>query len=158
MPDTNLTLADIEALFRRLFAELVGPGTTPPPPEDPEIGELNEYGAHQLRGQPRDMWFFTLSGWDKATTLMQKANLRAQLGLDEGGRLVSTGPAPVGFEEGQVANRFNVPLYTSDGTDMFGGIKWVRDDGPLAGGNGQYKFKRIRVRARGYKAILESLK
>jgi hypothetical protein len=114
------------------------------------LGPLNSEGAHEIVG--RDGWFFTLTGWDRATTDLQRANLRTQLGLDENGEPVAAGPGPVGWDEGQVVNQFMYPLFRDGGPNGLGGRKWLQADG-----GEKWQYPRLRVRARGAAAIIAAL-
>lgn len=153
-------LTELKSLFASWF-EALG---TPLPPEDkpalaptldPRFGTLDRYGSHTIEGQG-DKRFFTLSGWDAAITDMQRANIAMQLGLTADGKFTSTGPAPVGFETNQLANRFFYPLLSAATSDGFGGTRRQLVDGPNSSA-GRWLYPRVRVRARGYDNIMKAL-
>lgn len=120
--------------------------------KDP-FGPLNAEGAHQIAGKPAENWYFTLTGWDRAKTDLQRANLRTQLGLDIDGVENPAGPGPVGWETGQVVNPFLYPLFRDGGPDGLGGRLWRPADA-----SPHWQYHRLRVRARGAKEILASLR
>lgn len=117
------------------------------------FGPLNEYGAHQIYGfGVAGMWYFTLMGWDNATTDQQRANLASQVGIDlDTGELAPTGPAPAGFAEGRISNPFVVPLFERGKPDKAGNVPWVKID-ESAG----RKFERLRVRSRDATEIINA--
>jgi hypothetical protein len=113
------------------------------------FGELNGEGAHQILG--RRGYYFTLDGWDRAKTDLQRANIRAQLGLDEDGNFAPAGPGPVGWQDGQLVNTFMVPIYGDAGDNGIGGRKYEPVDGHKSGrpADALWQYSRVRVRARG---------
>lgn len=123
------------------------------PADDRAIGPLNEYGAHQIAGDDPAMWFYTLTGWDRATTVLQRANIAKQVGIDaDTGELAGTGPGVTGFAEGRIVNATYIPLTRSEGTDSFGNQRWIDVDD-----RNHWAFRRKRVRARGIDALRAAL-
>lgn len=147
--------------LRQMLADFFEQMGTPPAPTpiplpvfDKRFGPLDKYGSHTIDGLEKR--YFTLDGWDAATTMQQKANIAAQLGLTPEGKFTTTGPTPVGFVDGQLANRFHYPLFGAATTNGLGATVYPLDDGPNSG-FGHWRFARVRVRARGYDAIMKAL-
>lgn len=144
----TISKEDLEA-FRQVLREELGAVSAGGTDRDDPIGPLNDWGAHKIAGQPEDMWFFTLTGWDRATTVQQRANLASQLGIDgDTGELVGTGAGVTAFSEGRDINTTYISLWQDIGRDTFGNIRWQKYDD-----RGHWAFNRVRIRARGIEAI-----
>jgi hypothetical protein len=106
----------------------------------------DEYGA--LTYPNEETRVFDLDALDYAQTPQQIANICMQLSVDFKGNLVPGGPAPPGWDQGQVWNRFYVPLqrlvgYRPDGTAIYEAVDGVGEN------EKKWLYPRLRTRTRG---------
>jgi hypothetical protein len=118
-----------------------------PPAKLPKGVSIDEYGALSFDGEVTRV--FDLDGLTYASTPQQIANICKQLSVDAQGRQVPGGPAPPGWEQGQVWNRFIVPLerlvdFRPDGSAIYEQVDG-KGDGDAST---KYLYPRVRIRAR----------
>lgn len=114
----------------------------------------DEFGALTYPDEPTRV--FDYDALDYAQTPQQIANICMQLSIDAKGNEVPGGPAPPGWDKGQVWNRFYVPLqrlvgYRPDGTAIYEAVDGVGDD------EKKWLYPRLRTRTSGAGTV-ESLK
>ena len=114
-----------------------------PPPALPKGWSQDEFGALLLPGET--VRVFDLDALKYARTPQQIGNILVQLSVDAAGNPVPGGPAPPGWNQGQVWNRFYVPLQRLTGYRPDGSAIWEHADG----GAEPFAYPRVRIRARG---------
>lgn len=117
-----------------------------PPPALPAGWRQDEFGALTLPGETTRV--FDYDALKYARTPQQIGNILTQLSVDTAGNPVPGGPAPPGWDQGQVWNRFYVPLQLLTGYRPDGSAIWEVVDGILDGA-GKWLYPRIRSRTRG---------
>lgn len=114
-----------------------------PPKPLPKGVTQDEFGALQFPGE--SVRVFDYAALDYATTPQQIGNILVQLSVDAAGNPVPGGPAPPGWDQGQIWNRFVLPLQRLVGYRPDGSAIWEQADG----GTQPYAYARVRIRARG---------
>lgn len=115
-----------------------------PPKQLKGIGPLDEWGSHTVESWPREYRAFSIYGAAMATTPQQFVNIMVQCGVSDLLVQKSAGPAPVGWDAGQLWNRFILPLEHLNGISRAGIPQYAKVDHV----NGiQPLFARIRTRA-----------
>lgn len=117
-----------------------------PPKPLPKGVTQDQFGALQFPGE--SVRVFDLAALDYASTPQQIGNILTQLSVDPGGGPVPGGPPPLGWDQGQVWNRFALPLQRLVGYRPDGSAIWEPVDGQADGAD-KWLYPRVRIRARG---------
>lgn len=118
-----------------------------PPVKLPKGVTQDEFGALTFAADPRAA-VFDYDCLNYASTPQQVANICAQLSCDPDGNPVPGGPAPPGWDQGQIWNRFLVPLQRATGYRPDGSAIYEPVDGQIEGA-GKWLYSRVRIRSRG---------
>lgn len=117
-----------------------------PPPALPKGWSQDEFGALLLPGET--VHVFDYDALKYARTPQQIGNILVQLSVDAAGNEVPGGPAPPGWDKGQVWNRFVLPLQRLVGYRPDGSAVWETVDGKQDGPS-KWLYPRVRIRASG---------
>jgi hypothetical protein len=117
------------------------------PPKLPTGVTQDEFGGLKLPGESTIV--YDLDALAYARTPQQIGNICAQLSVDAEGNPVPGGPAPPGWDQGQVWNRFVVPLQRLVGYRPDGSAIWEQVDGKSDQTQPKWLYARVRIRAKG---------
>lgn len=117
------------------------------PPKLPTGVTQDEFGGLTLPGETTVV--YDLDALAHARTPQQIGNICAQLSVDAAGNPVPGGPAPPGWDQGQIWNRFMVPLQRLVGYRPDGSAIWEQVDGKSDQSSPKWLNQRVRIRAKG---------